>query len=36
MRMGWAHPDEEEDAYRRRCMLQALKMVVGNGVKRKR
>ena len=25
-----------EDAYRRRCLLQASKMVSGNGVKRKR
>jgi len=30
------NPDEEEDAYRRRCLLQASKIVVGNGAKRKR
>ena len=29
-------PDEEKDVYRRRNQLQASKMVVGNGVKRKR
>lgn len=36
LRWDGRNPDEEEDAYRRRCLLQASKMVSGNGVKRKR
>lgn len=36
LRWDGRNPDEEEDAYRRRCLLQASKMVGGNGVKRKR
>lgn len=36
LRWDGRNPDEEEDAYRRRCLLQASKMVSSNGVKRKR
>ncbi len=36
LRWDGRNPDEEEDAYRRRCLLQASKMVGNNGVKRKR
>lgn len=36
LRWDGRNPAEEEDAYRRRCLLQASKMVSGNGVKRKR
>ena len=36
LRWDGRDPDEEEDAYRRRCLLQASKIVGGNGVKRKR
>jgi len=36
LRWDGRNPDEEEDAYRRRCLLQASKMVGGNGAKRKR
>lgn len=36
LRWDGRNPDEEEDAYRRRCLLQASKIVVGNGAKRKR
>ena len=35
LRWDGRNPDEEEDAYRRRCLLQASKMVGGKGVKRK-
>lgn len=36
LRWDGRNPDEEEDAYRRRCLLQASKMVSSNGIKRKR
>ena len=36
LRWDGLNPDEEEDAYRRRCLLQASKMVSRNGAKRKR
>ena len=36
LRWDGRNPDEEEDAYRRRCMLQASKMVGRNCIKRKR
>ena len=36
LRWDGRNPDEEEDAYRRRCLLHASKMVGRNGVKRKR
>lgn len=36
LRWDGRNPDEEEDAYRRRCLLQASKMVGGNSMKRKR
>lgn len=36
LRWDGRNPDEEEDAYRRRCLLQASKMVSSNGMKRKR
>jgi hypothetical protein len=36
LRWDGRNPDEEEDAYHRRCLLQASKMVGRNGVKRKR
>lgn len=35
-RLDGRNLDEEGDAYRRRCLLQASKMEGGNGVKRKR
>ena len=36
LRWDGRNPDEEEDAYRRRCLLQASKIVSISGVKRKR
>lgn len=36
LRWDGRNPDEEEDAYLRRCLLQAAKMVNSNSVKRKR
>ena len=36
LRWDGRNPDEEEDAHRRRCLLQASKMVRGNSIKRKR
>ncbi len=36
LRWDGRNPDEEEDAYRRRCLLQASKMVGRNCIKRKR
>lgn len=36
LRWDGRNPDEEEDAYRRRCLLQASKMVDSKGIKRKR
>ena len=36
LRWDGRNPDEEEDAYRRRCLLHASKMVGKNGIKRKR
>ena len=36
LRWDGRNPDEEEDAYRRRCLLQASKLLNRNGVKRKR
>lgn len=36
LRWDGRNPDEEEDAYRRRCLMQASKMVSSNGIKRKR
>jgi hypothetical protein len=34
LRWDGRNPDEEEDTYRRRCLLQASKMVGSNGVKK--
>lgn len=36
LRWDGRNPDEEEDAYRRRCLLQTSKLLNRNGVKRKR
>lgn len=36
LRWDGRNPNEEEDAYRRRCLLQASMMIGGNSVKRKR
>lgn len=36
LRWDGRNPDEEEDVYRRRCLLQASKVVGKNGIKRKR
>lgn len=36
LRWDGRNPNEEVDAYHRRCLLQASKMVGGNGAKRKR